>query len=88
MMEKTKIDEIVKVCIEWNNRKMSHKEAMLRIYKINQKYILSELGVKKGQKKCKWCGKHLPLGRLTYCDKEHMNNDRSSLNTQTQTNKN
>ena len=64
----TKIDEVVKVCVEWNNKKITSREAMFRIFKINQKYILSEINPKQSKKKCLFCGKKLPEGNISYCD--------------------
>ncbi len=79
MRYKTKIDEIVKICINWNNKKINAKESMLKIFKINQKYILSELNAKDNPRKCKWCGNKLPPNRITYCNKDCMNNDKLAV---------
>ena len=77
-MEKNKIDKIVEICIDWNNRKITAKEAMFKIYDINKEYILSEVNPKReviGFKKCKFCQKNLPMNRISYCNKDCMNKD-------------
>ena len=77
MLKKTKIDEIVEVCIQWNARKITAYEAMMKIFKINQKYILSKLNPKNSPKRCKFCGKEL-RGTITFCNNECKYNDKKN----------
>ena len=75
-MEKLKVQDIVNACIDWNNRKITAEDAMVKIFKTNQNYILSKLNAKNNPRKCGWCGKRLPESSTTYCDKQCMIYDR------------
>ena len=74
--KRTKIDDIVQICIKWNNREISGDASMFKIFKINKEYILSEINPKNNKKKCGFCGRHL-TNTISYCSNQCKWADRS-----------
>ena len=68
---KTNYDKTIDFLMLWNDRKIDAKDAMFKIYELNEGEILSRLNPDKNIRKCSWCFKRLPKNRTSFCNREH-----------------